>query len=375
VDSLIIKNAKVFYNTKFQYLDVEFEEDIIKNIGVNLSGSEIIDCEGKLLLPGFIDVHTHGREGMDFSTAEPEDIRKMCISYAGKGVTSILATTMTMKFEDLKQIMVRNRIAIEASYPGSRILGINLEGPFLGADRKGCHDEELLIPLNSKLFDELDALSGGNIRLLDLDPNLENSIDFIKRYSKSKVISLAHTSASYEVACEAVKAGATHVTHIFNAMNGLHHRDPGLIGMATDLPVNAELICDGIHIHPAVIRMIFKLIGERIVIISDSMSAASLGEGEYELGGLKVFVKDRKASLVDGTIAGSTSNILEEVKNVIKFGVPEDKAILAATLNPARALKVDHEIGEIKIGKRADLLVLAPDYTLEQVYIAGKQLM
>jgi N-acetylglucosamine-6-phosphate deacetylase len=373
VELLIFKNAKVFYNTKFHILDVEIKEDIITNIGENLLGKDCIDCKGKLLIPGFIDVHTHGREGMDFSTAEPEDIGKMCNSYVENGVTSILATTMTMEYENLKQIMDRNRRAIEANYPGCRILGINLEGPFLGPDRKGCHDEEFLIPLNTELFDELDGISGGNIRLLDLDPNLENSIDFIKKYSKTKVISLAHTSASYDIACEAVKAGATHVTHLFNAMNGLHHRDPGLIGMASDLPVNAELICDGIHIHPAVMRMIFKLIGERIVIISDSMSAAGLGEGEYELGGLKVFVKDRKASLMDGTIAGSTTNILEEVKNIIKFGIPEEKAILAATLNPARALKLDHEIGEIMVGKKADLLVLSIDYTLEQVYIGGKR--
>jgi N-acetylglucosamine-6-phosphate deacetylase len=143
--------------------------------------------------------------------------------------------------------------------------------------------------------------------------------------------------------------------------------------MASDLPVNAELICDGIHIHPSVIRMIFQLIGERIVVISDSMSAAGLGEGEYELGGLQVFVKDRKATLQDGTIAGSTTNLFEEVKNLIAFGIPQEKAIRAATLNPARALKVNHEIGEIKIGKKADLLVVSPDFSLEQVYIDGKR--
>lgn len=363
----------MFYDSKFQYLDVEFEGDRITNIGEKLQGEESVDCTGKLLLPGFIDVHTHGREGFDFSTANPEEIGKMCASYARNGVTSLLATTMTMPFEKLKKIMENNRIGMEAGFPGSKIFGINLEGPFLGNDRKGCHDEEHLIPLREDILDELNVISGNNIKLVDLDPNLPGALTFIYKYSKTMTISLAHTSVGYELACKAVWAGATHITHLFNAMNGLNHREPGLIGMASDLPVNAELICDGIHIHPSVIRMIFQLIGERIVVISDSMSAAGLGEGEYELGGLQVFVKDRKATLQDGTIAGSTTNLFEEVKNLIAFGIPQEKAIRAATLNPARALKVNHEIGEIKIGKKADLLVVSPDFSLEQVYIDGKR--
>jgi len=370
---MILKNADVFYNRNFRKLDIEFQGDVITRIGEDLQGTEIIDVEGKMLLPGFIDVHTHGREGFDFSTAEPEEIGKMCMSYAENGVTSILATTMTMEHGVLKRIMKNNREAIEQNYSGSRILGINLEGPFLGADRKGCHDEKYLLPLNHDLFEELDNLSGGNIRLVDLDPNLPNSIEFIKKYSKFKTISLAHTSASYEIACKAVAAGATHVTHLFNAMNGLHHREPGIIGMVSDYPVYAELICDGIHIHPAVIRMMFHLIGDRIVLISDSMSAAGLGEGEYELGGLKVTVKERKATLADGTIAGSTTNIFEEVKNLINFGVTKEKAILSATLIPAQTIHAENEVGEIRIGKKADLLVVSPGFTLEQVYIGGKK--
>ncbi|MDF2542849.1 MAG: N-acetylglucosamine-6-phosphate deacetylase [Herbinix sp.] len=370
---MVIKDALVFSDSKFQELDVEIQGDKIVNIADKLYGDDEISMKGSLLLPGFIDVHTHGRAGYDFSTATPEEIAKMCVSYAENGVTSILATTMTMEFHKLKQIMQNNRTAIEANYPGSRILGINLEGPFLGPDRKGCHDEQYLLPIDQPKFEELDTLSGGNIRLLDLDPNLPGAMEFIKEYSKKKTISLAHTSAGYDTACEAVNAGATHVTHLFNAMNSLHHREPGMIGMVVDYPVNAELICEGIHVHPSVIRMMFRLIGERIVMISDSMSAAGLGAGEYELGGLKVFVNQRKATLMDGTIAGSTTNLLEEVKNVVSFGLPLEDAIIAASKNPARAIRKEHEVGEIKVGLRADFLVVSKEIDLEQVYIGGKR--
>jgi N-acetylglucosamine-6-phosphate deacetylase len=369
---MIIKNAAVFCDSQFKKLDVEFQGDTITRIGEELQGDNYLDLEGKMLLPGFIDVHTHGREGLDFSTASPDEIGKMCMSYAQNGVTSILATTMSMPHEFTKQIMKNNRLAIEGNYPGSRILGINMEGPYLGADRKGCHDEKNLEVPNFEEFQEFDALSGGNIRMVDVDPNLPNAMEFIKRYSKEKTISIAHTSATYAVACEAVKEGADHVTHLFNAMNSLHHREPGIVGMVSDYPVYAEFICDGIHIHPSVIRMMFRLMSDKLALISDSMSAAGLGEGEYELGGLKVFVKNRKATLADGTIAGSTLNVFEAVKNVIDFGIEKEKAILSATLIPAKSIHAEN-VGEIKAGKKADLLAVLPDFTLEQVYVGGKR--
>ncbi len=370
---MIIKNSEVFYKGKFEKKDVWMKGGQIFAVGDSLSGDEAVDGSGLLLLPGFIDIHTHGRAGLDFSTAGADEFGMLCQSYAECGVTSVLATTMTMEYEITKQIMKRSRAAIESGFYGSRILGINLEGPFLGPDRKGCHDKQYLLAPAIDLADEFDELSGGNIRLLDLDPTLPNAMECIRKYSKTKTVSIAHTSSDYETACAAVRAGAAHVTHLFNAMNSLHHREPGVIGMVADYPVTAELICDGIHVHPSVIRMMFRLIGERIALISDSMSAAGLGEGEYELGGLKVFVKDRKASLADGTIAGSTTNVFEAVKNVISFGVEKEKAILSASLVPARAIGADPMVGEIAEGKKADLLLVTPEFDLEQVYIGGKR--
>jgi N-acetylglucosamine-6-phosphate deacetylase len=372
--AMIIKDALIFYEGTFQALELEFIEDVIIRVGEDLPGVDWISLEGRRIIPGLIDIHTHGRKGLDFSNAEPDEIGRMCTAYAECGVTSVLATTMTMEYGTLKNIMRNNKAAIDVSFTGSRILGINLEGPFLGADRKGCHDEQYLMDLKDEIIEELDHLSGNNIKLLDLDPNLSNSLELIQKFSKRMAMSLAHTSASYDLACQAVQAGATHVTHLFNAMNSLHHREPGLIGMVSDLPVNVELICDGIHVHPAIIRMMFRLLGDRLVLVSDSMSAAGLGEGEYELGGLKVFVKEKKATLSDGTIAGSTTNLLEEVKNVVEFGVPIEQAILAATRNPARAIRVDHMVGELQEGKKADFLVVSPKIELEQVFIGGKRL-
>jgi N-acetylglucosamine-6-phosphate deacetylase len=370
---MIIKNALIFVDDKFRKLDFEFFGDKITRVEENISGEEWISKEGSLLIPGLIDIHTHGRGGFDFSTASPKEIAHLLISYAECGVTSVLATTMTMDMEVMRNIMMNHKKAMSANNPGCRILGINMEGPFLGKDRKGCHDEHFLIDLNEEQFEILDVLSGGNIRILDLDPNLAGSLSFIGKYAKEKTISLAHTSATYHLACEAVGAGARHVTHLFNAMNSLHHREPGLIGMVCDLPVTAELVCDGIHIHPSVIRMMFRLIPDRIVIVSDSLSAAGVGEGEYELGGLKVYVRDNKATLKDGTIACSTADMLQEVRNVISFGIPIEQAILAATRNPARAIRMEHEVGELKPGRKADFLVVSPKMDLEQVYIGGER--
>lgn len=370
---MIFKNGKVFFDKHFHNIDVEIQGDRIIRVGENLEGDEIVDISGKMLLPGFIDIHSHGRVGYDFSTASTEEIEKLCISFAEIGVTSVLATSITMGTEFTNGIMTNIRKAMENNKKGSRILGINMEGPFLGVDKKGSHDENHLVAPNKEKFDNWNRLSGNNILMLDIDPNLPKAMEFIEEYSKSMVVSIAHTSADYDTAVKAVEAGASHVTHLFNAMNGLHHREPGIVGMVSDYPVNAELICDGIHIHPAVMRMMFKLIPDRLIIVSDSMSAAGLGNGEYELGGMKVIVKDRKAALSNGTIAGSTTNVFEEVKKVIEIGIDKEQAILSATYIAAKAIGKENEIGDIAVGKMADLIVVSNDFDLEQVFIGGKR--
>jgi N-acetylglucosamine-6-phosphate deacetylase len=353
------------------------ENGKIVEVGENLTGGETIDLSGKRLVPGFLDLHSHGCFDGDFSLASEEKIREMCTWYARHGVTSVLATTVTNAVDTTKKAMATlgNAIAHQEEAPaGAYILGINMEGPFLGKDKKGAHDEQFLTPPIEQYYDELYELSGGNIRLTDVDPTLPGSLDFIRKNRERSYFSIAHTSCSYAQAQEAYKAGATQVTHLFNAMNGLHHREPGLIGAVCDLPLIAELICDGVHVHPAVVRMMFRLIPERIAIVSDSLSAAGVADGKYISAGLEVFVKDGKATLANGTIAGSTTNIHQEVVNLVKFGIPLEDAIRSATEIPAKAIGRDDIVGSIAPGKQADLVVLDDDLSIDSVYCRGEKI-
>ncbi|BCJ94770.1 N-acetylglucosamine-6-phosphate deacetylase [Anaerocolumna cellulosilytica] len=376
---MIYSNAEVFLDGKFIKADLEVVDGKFAAIYRNgpdakqlyTDSNLVVDCTGKKILPGFIELHSHGCMGLDFTTATATEIEKMCCYYASKGITSILATTMTIDYPRYKQAMTTIKHTMDTSKKGSRILGINMEGPFLGADRKGAHDTRYLLPIDEQKYEELNALSGDNIRIIDLDPNLENSMAFIRKHKDRKVLSLAHTSCTYNTALEAIHAGASHVTHLFNAMNGLHHREPGIIGAVSDSNVFAEIICDGIHIHPSVLRLIFKAIPEKLILVSDSMSAAGLTDGIYELGGQKVYVSNNKACLEDGTIAGSTTNLFQSFLNLTSYGIPLEHAVLSATLNPAKAVKAEQEIGSIEIGKRGDFIILKTDTSIEKVYKDG----
>lgn len=371
---MLFQNADLFFEGQFQTLDVKIQGDQIVEVGKNLHDEKIIDCSGKLILPGVIDLHTHGCIGHDFSSSNPDEIESMLQYYASHGVTSLLATTMTMDLNQYRTALKNIYTVLTHSPNSSRILGINMEGPFLGKSKKGAHDEQYLIPLDENLFEELDSLSGNHIKMIDLDPELDGAMDFISKYSQTKIISLAHTACDYDIALQAIECGASHVTHLFNAMNGLHHRNPGIIGALNDRNIRAEIICDGIHIHPAVIRMMFKLCPEKMIFISDSMSACGLGDGAYLLGGLPVIVKNRKAMLEDGTIAGSTTTAFECMVNAIHFGVSKEDAILSATLIPAKEIGADHLVGSIAPGKKADLIITSPDFLIEAVYCGGKRI-
>lgn len=381
---MLFQGAKVFIGSKFMMADFMVEDGYFSEVSLSgtypdphlnsVESAETLDYSNKIIIPGFIELHSHGCIGYDFTTSDISSISKMCEFYAKNGVTSLLATTMTIDYDIYKTAMKTINTAMETNVRGSRIIGINMEGPFLGADKKGAHDTKYLLPLDQEKYAELNLLSGDHIRIIDIDPNLSDSMAFIKRYSKNKVISLAHTSCTYETAMNAIKSGATHITHLFNAMNGLHHREPGLIGALSDSEVYGELICDGIHIHPSVIRLMYKAVPEKLLLISDSMSAAGLEDGSYELGGQKVTVDKGKATLEDGTIAGSTTTVYEAFKNIISYGVPVENAVLSATLLPAKAIHEEKQIGSIAVGKRADFIVMDTDYNILEVYIDGEKL-
>lgn len=249
---------------------------------------------------------------------------------------------------------------------------MNLEGPFFSRERKGAQNEEFLLAPDFELFKEWYDLSGGLVKLIDLATEQPGGEDFVKRAKELCTVSIAHTTASYEDAKDAFDWGVTHVTHLFNAMNGLHHRKPGVVGAALeDERVRAELICDGEHIHPAVLRVAFNVLGDRALIVSDSLRANGMPEGaEYDLGGQTVRISGGKCVLPDGTIAGSVSNLHQEVKNLVSWGVPLPRAVKSASLIPAIQIGADKEIGSIEPGKAADLVILDKDLEIASVWIS-----
>lgn len=372
---MIFKNGKVFTeNGVFENKDVIIEGNKITKIGENLSyDGEVYDLNGKKLLPGFIDIHTHGCGGYDFCDGAVEYFETMADTYIKFGVTTAMTTSMTISKDDLrKAFSVYRNFADNQGEQGTRLSGINMEGPFLSVAKKGAHIEEYIIPGDMELFNELNTLSGNRIKIVDVAPEVEGNLDFIEKAKDKATVSVAHTNGDYNVCMEAYKRGATNTTHLFNAMTPLSHRDPGAVGAACDSDAFVELICDGFHIHPAVLRTAFKIFGsDRICIISDSMRACGMPDGVYDLGGQDVYVKNGTATLENGVIAGSVANSHMGVKNLIAFGVDEETVIKSATINPARAIKMDSQIGSISEGKLADLVIVDDDYNIEAVYRDG----
>lgn len=366
--------GKVFTGEKFEETAVRVENGKILEISPELSakaGEEVVELGENLLVPGFIDLHTHGCIGYDFSTASREEIDKMCAFYLSKGITSVAGTTMTMGYEDYKKAASTIGEYMD-SVENHNLIGINMEGPFLSVEKKGAHDPQYIIDASQEKMDELNKLAGGHFLIVDIAPERPGAIDFIRKNSKDYVISVAHTPADYEKAMEAFEAGATQVTHLFNAMNGLGHRDPGVPGAAFASGANVEMICDGIHIHPTVMKMVYKMFKERLLVISDSMSAAGLQDGEYVLGGLPVFVKEGKATLANGTIAGSTTDLLKEMGVWMdRCGMTMEEILPCMTINQAKAVHMEEKIGSIVAGKAADLVVISREREIQAVYKNG----
>ena len=373
---MIFKNGSVFTDKGiFESVDVQVQNGLIAKVGANLNsdGEEIIDLKGKKLLPGFIDIHSHGCGGADFCDGSEASFQKMADTYIKAGVTTVMTTSMTLPPETLSRLFkVYKNFADNQSAQGSRLYGINMEGPFLSKEKKGAHVEEYIIPADIELFKKLTDESGNRVRLVDVAPEVPGNLDFIAEAKEICTVCVAHTNGNYQTTMDAYEKGATSTTHLYNAMTGLSHREPGVVGAAFDSDAFVELICDGIHIHPAVIRTTFRVFGEdRICMISDSMCAAGMPEGVYELGGQTVYVKGGKAALENGTIAGSVVNSLIGVKRLMEFGIREEAALKAATINPAKAVKIDGLTGSITEGKWADLLIVDSQYNVEAVYRDG----
>lgn len=355
--------------------DIEIEDGKILRVGKDLPRKEedlAVDCAGSYtVVPGFVDVHIHGCAGADTCDATREALEAMAAFLLAHGVTSFCPTTMTTSRETIQAALLAAKDMMDHPMEGgARVVGVNMEGPFIAKERKGAQKEEDILPPDFPLFQRFYEESGGIVRLVDVAPEQPGGLEFVEKASQLCTVSIAHTTADYNQAKAAFDKGVTHATHLFNAMSGLHHRKPGVVGAVfDDSRVRGELICDGFHIHPAVLRAAFRLLGDRALIVSDSMRANGMPEGEaFDLGGQMVTVHQGKALLPDGTIAGSVTNLHQEIKNLVSFGVPFEQAVKAATLLPARAIGLDGEIGSIAPGKRADLVVLDENLDIAAVY-------
>ena len=365
---MIIKGGKVFQEDgSFLEQALYINDHRLVDKAEHQDDEKVIDAESLLVLPGLVDIHSHGAAGEDFSDGNPEGLKKILQYEKRCGITSYCPTSMTFPKERLRQIFASIKGA--QTEEEAKVVGINMEGPFLDPAKKGAHVEEWIAAPDAAFVRELNQDVDGLVRLVTLAPNMDGAEEFIKEMHEEVCISLGHTAADYDCASRAMKLGAHHVTHLYNAMQPFGHRAPGLIGAAMDDPeCMVEMICDGYHIHPSAIRAAFRMFGpERVILISDSMRAAGMENGTYELGGQEVTVKDRKAVLKDGTLAGSATNLYGCMCKAVEFGIPLEQAIMAATANPARSIGIFDRVGSIRIGKQADLLLASENLELKRV--------
>ncbi len=339
IKSILIENGKIS-----QISDIPFGEGI--------------DAKGKRLIPGLIDVHSHGCIGMDTMDA---DFEEMCKYYADNGTTSWLPTTMTMGYDSLMTVC-----EAKTDFIGANILGFHFEGPYINKKYKGAQNEKYIKKPNAEEFRAFK-----NVKMITVAPETEGCIEFIKEISGECVVSIGHTDCDYETAVKAIEAGASSLTHTFNAMPPIHHRKPGPILAGFEKNIYAQIICDGFHIHKSAVLAMYKMFGaDRLTLISDSIRPAGLPDGEYESGGLPVRVEDKSIRLLDGTIAGSYSTLWDCVKKAVEFGIPFYDAVKMATETPAECLGVKK--GKISVGYDADLLIISDDMEIENVIINGE---
>ena len=335
------------------------------------------DASGCYVIPGLTDLHFHGCVGEDFSDATPDGLQKMADYELSRGVTQICPAGMTLGEDQLTRIC-QNAAAHRAKNPGgAELVGLHLEGPFLCKAKKGAQNEAFLHDPDPAMLHRLQQAAQGMVKLVTLAAEQPGALEFIRSAQEDGItVSLGHTTADYDTACAAYEAGARQATHLFNAMPPFTHRAPGVVGAAFDHPqVKVELISDGVHIHPSVVRAAFQLFGAgRVILISDSLRATGMPDGRYPFGGQEIEVHGNRATMADdpNTLAGSVSDLMACMRSAVSFGIPLHDAVRAAAVNPAQVLGVFDRLGSLDVGKTANLAILDRDLNLKDVFFRGQ---
>ena len=335
------------------------------------------DAAGCWVIPGLTDVHFHGCVGADLSDGDPDGLQAMAEYELSRGVTQICPAGMTLLEDRLLKVCRTAAAHRRENRPGADLAGVNLEGPFLSYAKRGAQNGDWLHAPDAAMLRRLMDAAEGLVKLVSVAPEEPGAMEFISQVAEDVNVAVAHTTADYDTALEAFRRGARQVTHLFNAMPNFTHRAPGVVGAALDCPWSrVELICDGIHIHPSVVRAVFKMFGpDRVVLISDTMRAAGMTDGKYDLGGQEVTVKGPLATLADGTIAGSVTDLMACLKTAVSFGIPLADAVRAAAVNSAQAIGVFDRVGSLEPGKRANVVVLDGELNVKNVFFHGKQVV
>ena len=376
---MFYKNARIF-TKDFTFREGAFEV-VDGKFGAVLPEcvpEDAIDLQGATVIPGLVEVHSHGNSGADFSDGDYEGLKAMAKYFAQSGVTSFAPASMTLPYDVLsKAFATAKQLKEEAPEGHSRIMGIQMEGPYFSYAKRGAQNADYLKNPDfdgfKKLYDDCDGL----IRIVDIAPELPGAAEFVAKAKDLSAVSIAHTDSDYDHARAAVDAGVTHLTHLYNAMPAIHHRNPGVIPACVENEnVQAEIICDGYHIHPSSVRLAFTMFKNRMVLVSDSGRCAGQPEGyQFDLGGQMAEIRGGVAKLVGTeTIACSAANLWTCLANTVSWGIAEEEAVRAATYNPAKALGVQDKIGSIETGKYADFVITNTDYSEKRVFIGGKEL-
>ena len=371
---MIVRNAKVFTDgCRFVEKDLVIRDGRIVFGAAPRADEEIVDAGGTYALPGLVDIHFHGAVGHDFCDADEAGLQAIADFEASKGVLAICPATMTFNEEILNGIM--DVAAAHKNGRGADLVGINMEGPYISPSKVGAQNPKYVMGADAGMFRRLQARSGGLIKLVDVAPEEPGNLDFIRACHGEVRISIAHTCADYDTAKAAFAAGASHMTHLYNAMPGITHRAPGPIIAALEEGAEVELITDGIHIHPAMVRFTFNTFGDdHVILIADSMMACGLPDGQYSLGGQAVTVKGALATLTEhpGTIAGSATCLYDCMRHaVLDMGVPLASAVRAATLNPARSIGIDADYGSLEPGRWGNVVLADEQLNIQKVIQKG----